>query len=150
MWLESYLDKNLAVANMAATSKKRVLENIAKLFADKYPQVNEDALYQNLIGRERLGSTGLGDGIAIPHCRFDTGGDTLCACITLENAIDFDAVDQAPVDIIIAMIVPDGAESDHLEKLAALAAAIQEPRYVKSLRDATDSQALYSAATIDT
>jgi PTS system nitrogen regulatory IIA component len=146
MWLESYLTEELAVAKMKANSKKRVLDNIAGIFSEKIGDIDAETLFQHIVAREKLGSTGIGEGIAIPHCRFDTGGRTLCACVTLESPIDYDSVDQRPVDVIFAMIVPEDSESSHLERLAELAKSLQNQSYVKALRESKNSRELFDNA----
>lgn len=146
MYIESILAKNCTRARMSAGSKKKVLENLAQLFADNNEGIDQNELFTSLINRERLGSTGIGKGIAIPHCRFDTGGETFCACITLDVPIDFDSVDNVPVDIIFAMVVPQNAESSHLETLAELAEMMQHPEFVNKLRRAKTDDQLFEFA----
>lgn len=147
MLVETILTPDCTRSKLAGGSKKRVLEKLAHLFSETADDISEDTLFQNFIGRERLGSTGIGDGIAIPHCRFNTGGKTLCACVTLEEPIDFDAIDSKPVDIIFAMIVPEDANSEHLATLASLAEKLQKPEYVQSLRNAQSDSQLFQIAT---
>lgn len=146
MLVENILTQECTRSKLTSGSKKRVLEQLAQLFSGAVEDLSEDTLFQSLIGRERLGSTGIGEGIAIPHCRFPTGGETLCACITLEEPVDFDAIDNAPVDIIFAMLVPEDANSEHLATLASLAEKLQKPEFVKGLRNATSDTQLFNAA----
>ncbi len=147
MWIKSVLTEELTIAHVESASKKRVIDTLAQLFADHFEEIDADLLFKHLIGREKLGSTGIGDGIAIPHCRFPTQGRTLCACLTLAEAIDFDAIDHNPVDVVFAMIVPEGEDKQHLENLASLASALQNKSFVQGLREARDSHELYLAAT---
>lgn len=146
MLIENLLTQPLTFAKVEGVSKKRVIDTISQKFAAHYMDINASELFMNLVGREKLGSTGIGDGIAIPHCRFPTGGATLCICMTLETPVDFDAIDQKPVDIVFAMVVPEDSESEHLETLSSLAARLQEKSYVEALRAAGNEQALYTAA----
>lgn len=146
MQIESLLTSQRTLCRANCTSKKRTLEVLASLIADGCDNIDANELFQQLIGRERLGSTGIGDGIAIPHCRFKTRGATIGALMTLETPIDFDAVDSKPVDIIFAMLVPEDAESEHLQTLATLAEKLQQPGYVSALREAETEDALYRAA----
>lgn len=146
MHIESLLDSNRILCHVSCSSKKRSLEMLAELVAEHTDNINADELFEHLIARERLGSTGIGAGIAIPHCRFKTQGATLGALMTLDQPIDFDAVDSRPVDIIFAMLVPENAETEHLQTLANLVEQLQKPAYVQSLRDASDGDALYAAA----
>lgn len=148
MLIKSILSEDRTLAKISDTSKKRTLETLASLFASEVNLEDSSELFSHFINRERLGSTGIGQGIAIPHCRFDTKGKTLCACLTLSNPIDFDAVDNEPVDIVFAMLVPENAESDHLETLAKLAESLQQEEYVSKLRAAENAIELYKAATV--
>lgn len=147
MLIESMLAPERTLAQISGPSKKRVIENVAKTFAESLPTLDVEELYQNIINREKLGSTGIGGGVAIPHCRCHTGGGTYGACITLEQPIDFDSVDNLPVDIIFAMLVPENAESEHLETLSNLAEKLQDANFVSNLRKAKDSVELFNAAT---
>ena len=146
MPLEKMLSANRIQCGAECTSKKRALEALAELIASSVPTLKAEELFQQLINRERLGSTGIGDGIAIPHCRFATGGASICAVMTLKTPIDFDAIDGKPVDIIFAMLVPENADNEHLQNLAALAEALQGNDFAEKLRNADSNNALYSTA----
>lgn len=146
MQIKSILSESLTFAKIEGVSKKRVIDTIAQAFAEQYDDIDADALFMHLVNREKLGSTGIGNGIAIPHCRFPTEGKTLCACFTLDSRIDFDAVDHEGVDIVFAMVVPEDAQENHLENLATLATALQNQKYVDKLRAAKTAHALYEAA----
>lgn len=147
MKIKSLLSETLTFAKIEGISKKRVIDTIAQTFAEQFDDIDAGALFKQLVNREKLGSTGIGNGVAIPHCRFPTKGQTLCACFTLESAVDFDAIDHGGVDIVFAMVAPEDAEQNHLENLAALANVLQDSRYVDSLRNAKNAQDLYQAAT---
>lgn len=146
MQIKSILSESLTFAQIEGTSKKRVIDTIAQTFAEHFDNIDASSLFMQLVAREKLGSTGIGGGIAIPHCRFPTNGRTLCACFTLAEPIDFDAVDHDGVDIVFAMVVPEESEENHLETLASLAAALQNKDYVKRLRGAPTPHELYEAA----
>ena len=147
MLIESILSLERTQAKIEGSSKKRVLETLAQVFAESVEGLDVEQLYQSFINREKLGTTGIGGGIAIPHCRFNTGGETFGACLTLNQPVDFDAVDNEPVDIVFAMLVPENAESSHLELLAKLAERLQTPNYVKQLRAADNNEALFHVAS---
>ena len=151
--LESILSDERILCRAACSSKKRALELLAELIAgdsrERTAGVQDQSvseLFELLIARERLGSTGIGNGIAIPHCRCAGLDRAVGAVITLENGIDFDAVDGAPVDIIFAMVVPQDGGSEHLQRLAVLAEALQTPGFVASLRSAETPAQLFAAA----
>lgn len=145
MLIENILSSQRTKAKIEGGSKKRVIETLAQTFANDIEDFDVNELYQNLINREKLGTTGIGDGIAIPHCRFDTNGNTYGVCLTLASPIDFDAVDNTPVDIIFAMLVPENAESSHLESLASLAQLLQNASFVSKMRSASSDNALFDA-----
>lgn len=147
MLIESILTLERSKAKVEGGSKKRLIETLAQIFADSIPEFEVNDVYQSLINREKLGTTGLGGGIAIPHCRFPTNGETYGVCVTLDKPIDFDAVDGDPIDLVFAMLVPEDAEKSHLEFLAALAEMMQNKLFVARLRSVSSDQALFEAVT---
>lgn len=144
--IASILTPERTQTKVECRSKKRALEMLADFIAENTSGINAEELFLQLVAREKLGSTGIGSGIAIPHCRFNTNGATIGALMTLSNPVDFDAIDGAPVDIVFAMLVPENAESEHLKTLASLAEALQQQNYVKSLRRASDPDQLFHLA----
>lgn len=146
MQIKTILNPARTLCAVPGSSKKRVLENIARCVSEDRPELEEDQLFDSLLNRERLGSTGLGHGIAIPHCRFGQTRDVVGCLMTLADAIDFDSVDGEPVDIIFALIVPEEASDEHLQVLAKLAESFSKPDFCKQLRAARDSDELYQLA----
>lgn len=128
-------------------SKKRALETVASLASNQQGHLDADELFQRLVARERLGSTGLGHGIAIPHCRMGNCQHTTAVLLQLNTPIDFDAIDGQPVDLIFALIVPEEAHEDHLQTLASLAQFFSHPEHLQALREAQNSKALYETVT---
>ncbi|MFA7094860.1 MAG: PTS IIA-like nitrogen regulatory protein PtsN [Gammaproteobacteria bacterium] len=126
-----------------AGSKKRALELLSELIAHSRPHLTQGEVFESLIGRERLGSTGLGHGVAIPHGRIK--GDTAAtgAFIKLDRAVDFDAVDNEPVDLLFALMVPETAVEEHLQILARLAEMFSDSVLCKELREAASDQKLF-------
>lgn len=143
MDLSTLLSPSRTRSRIHGGSKKRVLEQAARLIAADYPALDADELFRQLIARERLGSTGIGQGIAIPHCRIENCATAVGALITLEEAVDFEAVDEAPVDIIFTLLVPNEAHDEHLQILASLAQAFGKSENLEQLREASDDQDLY-------
>jgi nitrogen PTS system EIIA component len=146
MQIEALLTLKRTLCHASCGSKKRSLEILASLIAEGSENIKAEELFEQLINRERLGSTGIGGGIAIPHCRFKAVNTTIGALMTLAKPINFDAVDSEPVDIIFAMLVPENAESEHLQTLAHLAERLQDSDFVTALRHATTPDDLYKAA----
>ena len=146
MQIQSIITLNRTLCGLEGGSKKRALELLANAIAEDLPEIDADDLFRRLVARERLGSTGIGHGIAIPHCRAENCSGTIGALITLAEPIDFDSIDSQPVDILFAMLVPEDAHDDHLQNLAALAGALNNADYRQTLRAATTDEELYQAA----
>ncbi|OZG70544.1 PTS IIA-like nitrogen-regulatory protein PtsN [Hahella sp. CCB-MM4] len=144
--IESIISPALTRCQVAGSSKKKVLEFIAQLVAQHYPFLDENALFTNLICRERLGSTGIGQGIAIPHCRLENCDRVIGALITLKEKIPFDAIDNEPVDLLFVLIVPQEATSEHLDLLSQLAQKFNDRSYCEKLRNCEDDQGLFEIA----
>lgn len=126
-------------------SKKKVLETAAGLIAQQCPELDPNELFDSLISREKLGSTGLGKGIAIPHCRAKHCNKAIGAFIKLESGVDFDSVDHEPVDMLFVLLVPQDAHEEHLNILSKVAGLFNDESRRNSLRDAHSSDALYDA-----
>ena len=141
--LEHILTPARSQVNVPGGSKNRVLEYIAHLIATDQPQLDEDTLFESLVAREKLGSTGFGDGIAIPHCRLIGCTAPISAVLHLETAIDFDAIDGEPVDLLFVLLVPEEATDEHLELLRQIAGIFEQDDVRERLRNAPDSNALY-------
>lgn len=145
MEFSSLFSQELCFAKAEGASKKRIIEVLAQNIAETLEEFDANSLFMNLINREKLGSTGIGNGLAIPHCRCDDTSKSIFACMTLSSPVDFDTFDQQPVDVIFALIVPQGEEGSHLKHLAQLAEAGQDTGFLNTLRDAPTSEKLYSA-----
>lgn len=145
--IENILAPALTLCRVPASSKKRVLEFIAERVNHQDATLSETQIFNNLISRERLGSTGIGQGIAIPHCRLEGLDRVIGVLLTLEEGVSFDAIDNQPVDLVFALIVPSEATSEHLELLSQLAEKFNDRTFCDQLRQCTDPQALYSRMT---
>lgn len=122
-----------------SSSKKRLLELISRALARHSEDLSAREIFESLCARERLGSTGLGNGVAIPHGRVK-GSDTVQASfIRLKKPLAFDAIDGEPVDLLFAMTVPEQCNEDHLKLLAQVAELFSDPALLKKLRQAEDS-----------
>jgi len=144
--LQAILTPERTLCRAPATDKTQVLENIASFLGENLPNVDSKGLLNNLLARERLGSTGLGNGIAIPHCRLKNLDAVVGALITLEQPIDFNAVDDKPVDIFFVLLAPEQATQQHLNALAALAELLNQSAFCARLRAARTAADLYQAA----
>ena len=147
MQLSAILTPERTLCGAQGNSKKRVIENLSQFICQDIFALNADELFNKLIERERLGSTALGQGIAIPHCRIDNCSQITGSLIKLETPVDFDAPDGDPVDLLFVLLVPDEAHDEHLTALATIAELFSNPDYCNRLRACQDSEALYQAAT---
>ncbi len=143
MQLKSILTPERTHWGIAGISKKRVFQTIAHLLADTIAQFSEEEIYEALLNREKLGTTALGHGIAIPHSRIDNCVKTTGALFKLEEGVDFDAPDQTPVDLVFVLLVPIEATDTHLEVLSELAGLFSQERFREQLRNAGSAEALF-------
>jgi PTS system nitrogen regulatory IIA component len=119
-----------------ASSKKRVLEQAARLLAGTADEPEAEQIFERLLERERLGSTGLAGGVALPHARMPGIGESRGAFLQLAEPVEFDALDGSPVDLVFALLVPEDANEEHLQLLAKLAAMFNEQELRDRLRQA--------------
>ena len=146
MQIESLLTLERTRNGLEAQSKRSALELLSQVIAQDISNIDADDLFRRFLARERLGSTGIGHGIAIPHCRIKSSTGALGALITLAQPVEFDSIDAEPVDILFAMLVPEEAHDEHLKNLAALASALSRSEFRQRLREASDNLALFQAA----
>lgn len=141
--LEDILTPGRSLMNVPGGSKKRVLEQIAQLVGREVPALDQDKVFEALVAREKLGSTGFGNGIAIPHCRLTGCASPISALLHLDAPVDFDAIDGAPVDLLFVLLVPEAATDAHLELLRQIASMLDRKEVRDSLRGASSNEALY-------
>jgi len=141
--LETILTPGRSLVNVPGGSKKRVLQEIATLIAREVPELEMEDVFEKLVGREKLGSTGFGNGIAIPHCRLEGCTAPVSALLHLDAPIDYDAIDGAPVDLLFVLLVPEAATDAHLELLRQIASMLDRKEVRDHLRAADSSEALY-------
>jgi len=146
MKIADVLTPALTVNQLPGNSKKRVLENISDLLAGQLDTDQElsETLFNSFLVRERLGSTGIGNGVAVPHCR-SPGVKKIYGCLTkLATSVDFDAVDDQPVDLVFALVVPEEKNDEHLSTLARIAQVMQSPTSRQMLRECKSNQELFN------
>ncbi len=129
--------------NLKASSKKKALEIISQIVTDNYPQYQNYKIFETFIERERLGSTGIGYGIALPHGRLSNCADTIGIFISLSEGVDFDAIDKQPVKLIFALLIPENSTEEHLQILARLAEFFQVEENRQILDNATSAESVY-------
>ncbi|WP_213879164.1 PTS IIA-like nitrogen regulatory protein PtsN [Pseudomonas sp. dw_358] len=141
--LENILTPGRSLVNVPGDSKRHVLEQIAQLIGREVPELDKDKVFEALLAREKLGSTGFGNGIAIPHCRLTGCMSPISALLHLAHPVDFDAIDGAPVDLLFLLLVPEAATDAHLELLRQIASMLDRKDVRDSLRSASSNEALY-------
>jgi PTS system nitrogen regulatory IIA component len=131
------------VCNAPVSSKKRALELLGDLIADGQEDLDARAIFDSLLNRERLGSTGLGHGVALPHGRLPQSRYAIGAFLKLQQGVDFDAIDQQPVDLIFALLVPEHFTDEHLKILAFLAEMFSDQDFCMRLKAAETDQMVF-------
>ncbi len=126
------------------TSKKRALEEVGALLLNADASLTQGEIFDSLLSRERLGSTGLGHGVAIPHGRVDSATSTIGAFLQLGQGIDFDAIDDQPVDLLFGLLVPAESTEEHLQILAQLAKMFSDKKFCEQLRHSNNNEELYT------
>jgi len=134
------------VANLRVGSKKQALQDLAKRAAET-TGLSERAIFEVLLERERLGTTGVGNGIAIPHGKLPGLRQLYGLFARLETPIDFDSVDEQPVDLIFLLLAPEAAGADHLKALARVSRLLRDRALCEKLRGADQADAMYALLT---
>jgi PTS system nitrogen regulatory IIA component len=145
MQLNDLLTPQRVAVGMVASSKKRALEKISSLLHEGSLELDRNAAFQALIERERLGSTGIGNGIALPHGKLKGLRSPIGAFATLEREMDFDTIDGKPVRIIFALLVPENANEEHLQILSTLAATFSDSDFCGRLLTMESADEAYQA-----
>jgi PTS system nitrogen regulatory IIA component len=141
MNLSAVIPASRVVVVSSAQSKKTALETISKTLAEG-DQKRQDAIFEALLGRERLGSTGLGDGVAIPHGRINGINEPMGCLIKLDESVDFEAADGKQVDLLAGLVVPADCTEEHLQVLASVARLFSDNDFTQAARKADGNQAL--------
>ena len=146
MEISDLTSSKLVVANLKATSKKQVLQDLSRR-ASNATGLNERTIFDVIMDRERLGSTGIGNGIAIPHGKLPDLDRLHGVFARLEQPVDFQAIDDRPVDLIFLLLAPESAGADHLKALAKVSRVLRDEGTCEKLRGTDTSDALYAILT---
>jgi len=146
MRLKAILSPERTLWDAPGGSKKRTFQSIASFLAEHLPHFTEQEIYDSLLGREKLGSTAIGKGIAIPHSRIENCVKTTGGLFRLNTPVDFEALDEEPVDLIFVLLVPAEANDAHLQTLSELATLFSNEEFTSALRACESSEELYSTA----
>lgn len=144
MTLQDILLPDCTFCAVSGSSKKRILDQICTIASDKVEGHTPYELLESLISREKLGSTGIGNGIAIPHGRLANAKSVVAVVVTTETPISFDAIDNKPVDIFIALFVPENACNEHLTTLQSIAKLFGDKQVAKQVRKCKNNQELFN------
>lgn len=146
MELTDLLDGDCVVANLRATSKKQALQELARRAAD-ITGIDERKIFAVLMDRERLGTTGVGSGIAIPHGKLPELDRLYGIFARLEKPVDFQSIDERPVDLIFVLLAPEEAGADHLKALARVSRLLRDQSICEKLRGTSEVDALSAILT---
>ena len=134
------------IADVTPSSKKAVIQHLAGVIAQAHG-LDAKLVSAALAERERIGSTGFGGGIAIPHAKFKGLDRIHCLVARLDQPIEFESLDNEPVDLIFVLLAPEHASGDHLKALARISRLLREPSALERLRAARDAKSLYAVLT---
>src|SRR5215211_1688118 len=148
MLLTDLVAPNAVIPALKVNSKKQALQELAAKAAQLTGQ-GERAVFEVLTQREKLGSTGVGNGIAIPHGKLASLGRLFGLFARLDRPVDFEALDGQAVDLVFLLLAPETAGADHLKALARVARLLRDPDVARKLRDSRDAEAIYAVLTME-
>ena len=146
MEISDLLQPEAVISGLKASSKKQALQELAR-HAAQITGVNDRRIFETLLERERLGTTGVGNGIAIPHGKLADFKRMYGVFARLDKPIDFEAIDEQPVDLIFLLLAPEGAGADHLKALARVSRLLRDATVCEKLRGADTADGLYMLLT---
>ncbi|MFT5837642.1 MAG: PTS system nitrogen regulatory IIA component [Flavobacteriales bacterium] len=145
MEIKDILHPDCTLCAIQGTSKKRVLELISQIANQYLMDIDQATILSSLMCREKMGSTGIGSGIALPHGRLQDLENVIAIVVTSAKPINYDAIDNAPVDIFFAILVPENKASEHLGTLSAIASKLNNKETLSRMRKAKTDQELFEA-----
>lgn len=143
MTLTDLIAPNAILPALKVNNKKQVIQELAARGAELTGQ-NERAILEILMQREKLGSTAVGNGVAIPHGKLPKLGRLFGLFARLERPVDFEALDGQPVDLVFLLLAPESAGADHLKALARVARLLRDAETARKLRESRDADAVYA------
>lgn len=146
MQLKDFIGQNAILPALKVTGKKQLFQEISARAA-MISGIGEREIFDTLWQREKLGSTGVGNGIAIPHGKLAKAGRMFGLFVRLDNPVDFDATDGIPVDLVCVLIAPESAGADHLKALAQVARRLRDTAFTTLLRATRDDAGIYTLLT---
>ncbi len=146
MEINELISAESVIPDLRASSKKQALQDLARRAAD-ITGLHERAIFDVLMERERLGTTGVGNGIAIPHGKMANLDRLYGLFARLEHSVDFQSIDEQPVDLIFLLLAPESAGADHLKALARVSRLLRDGSVCEKLRGTDDAEALFALLT---
>lgn len=146
MTLDTIIDRQSVLAGLKPQNKKQLLQELSQAMAGRIA-IDHRVIFETLLKREKLGSTGLGQGIAIPHGKLATLSRVYGLFARLDQPVGFDSVDNQPVDLVFVLLAPEHAGADHLKALAKISRLLRDPAMVAKLRGTEDADGLYAILT---
>lgn len=144
MLLKDYISEKGVIFATSVSSKKRALELLSESLAQQHPDLTKNKVLDALLAREKLGSTGLGKGIAIPHCRLEEIDNIYVAMLKLDEGVEFESTDSLAVNFLLCMVVPENAADEQLQLLSGLAKLLGNDQVRHSIEKCSDTKCLYN------
>ena len=146
MEIDNFIDQDSVLLNLKSSSKRQALMELSKRIADNN-NLSEREIFDVLLEREKLGSTGIGEGIAIPHGKLK-GLEKICGCfVRLNKPIDFESIDGKPVDLIFLLLAPENSGVQHLKALALMSRIMGNKTFCNKLRSSDSAESIFSLLT---
>lgn len=149
MQISDILSPESVVSNLKVTSKKQALQELSKRISD-LAELEDRDVFEILLDREKLGTTGVGNGIAIPHGKMENLDKLQGLFARLERPVEFESIDERPVDLIFLLLAPESAGADHLKALAQVSRLLRDKSMCEKLRGSDSPEALYALLTDQT
>jgi PTS system nitrogen regulatory IIA component len=143
MEIKNILHPDCTICAVQGSSKKRILELISQIANRHLIDIDQATILASLVCRERMGSTGIGNGIALPHARLQDIKEILAILVTCKPAINYESIDGAPVDIFFAILVPEDKSAEHLKTLSLIANKLNDKEMLRKIRNASTDQELF-------
>jgi PTS system nitrogen regulatory IIA component len=143
MKISEILDRDLLIPNLESKNKKGVLEELAGVLVDQGKLLDLERVVEVLLDREKLGSTGIGDGIAIPHGKIRDLGGVVASFGRSQEGVDFESIDQKPTHLFFLLVAPENSAGMHLKALARISRLLKDPTFRKKLMEAGDKDELF-------
>ncbi len=143
MKISEILNKNLLIPNLQSKNKKGVLEELASVLVAQGKLPDLEKVVEVLLDREKLGSTGIGDGIAIPHGKIRDLGEVVASFGRSREGVEFESIDQKPTHLFFLLVAPENSAGIHLKALARISRLLKDPNFRKRLMEAENEEGLF-------